>query len=85
MRVLFRASPLALALSLVLAANAAAQTQPAVATKIGYINSALLLQQAPGRAEAEAQFDKEVVVYRQQLQRMNDSLTTMMACVLPRT
>ena len=79
MRVLFRASPLALALSLVLAATAAAQTQPAVATKIGYINSAQLLQQAPGRAEAEAQFDREVVVYRQQLQRMNDSLTTMMA------
>jgi len=46
--------------------------------KIAYINSAQLLQQAPGRAEAEAQFDKEVVVYRQQLQRMNDSLTAMM-------
>lgn len=74
MRVLFRASPLALALSLVLAATAAAQTQAAAPTKIGYINSALLLQQAPGRAEAEAQFDKEVVVYRQQLQRMQDSL-----------
>jgi len=79
MRVLFRASPLALALSLVVAAGAAAQTQPAAATKIGYINSALLLQQAPGRAEAEAQFDREVVVYRQQLQRMNDSLTTLVA------
>ncbi|HEU4747978.1 MAG TPA: OmpH family outer membrane protein [Gemmatimonadaceae bacterium] len=79
MRVLFRASPLALALTLVLVANAAAQTQPAAATKIGYINSALLLQQAPGRAEAEAQFDREVVVYRQQLQRMDDSLRTMMA------
>ena len=74
MRVLFRASPLALALSLILAANAAAQAAAPAPTKIGYINSALLLQQAPGRAEAEAQFDKEVVVYRQQLQRMQDSL-----------
>ena len=79
MRVLFRASPLSLALSLVMAASAAAQTQPAAATKIGYINSAMLLQQAPGRAEAEAQFDREVVVYRQQLQRMNDSLSAMVA------
>jgi len=79
MRVLFRASPLSLALSLVIAASAAAQTQPAAATKIGYINSAMLLQQAPGRAEAEAQFDREVVVYRQQLQRMNDSLSAMVA------
>jgi len=79
MRVLFRASPLSLALSLVMAASAAAQTQPAAATKIGYINSAMLLQEAPGRAEAEAQFDREVVVYRQQLQRMNDSLSAMVA------
>lgn len=79
MRVLFRASPLSLVLSLVLASSAFAQTEPAGPVKIGYINSAMLLQQAPGRAEAEAQFDREVVVYRQQLQRMNDSLTTMVA------
>ncbi|HKN58478.1 MAG TPA: OmpH family outer membrane protein, partial [Gemmatimonadaceae bacterium] len=46
---------------------------------IGYINSAVILQQAPGRAEAEAQFDREVGVYRQQIQRMDDSLKTMMA------
>ena len=81
MRVLLRGSSLSLALSLVIAATAAAQTQPQAApgTRIGYINSALLLQQAPGRAEAESQFDREVVVYRQQLQRMNDSLTAMVA------
>ena len=80
MRVLFRASCIALATSLVLVGLAGAQaSQPApAAVKIGYINSALLLQQAPGRAEAEAQFDKEVGVYRQQIQRMDDSLKTMM-------
>ena len=39
----------------------------------------MILQQAPGRAEAEAQFDREVGVYRQQIQRMDDSLKTMMA------
>lgn len=60
-------------LSLVLAAAPArAQT-----VKLGYINSAQILAQAPGRAEAEARFDKEVVAYRAQLQRMNDSLNAM--------
>jgi len=81
MRVLFRASSIALATSLVvvgIAGGQAAQPAPAPA-KIGYINSAQLLAQAPGRAEAEAQFDREVGVYRQQIQRMDDSLRTLMA------
>jgi outer membrane protein len=80
MRVLFRASSIALATSLICIGRAGAQaTQPPPAVaKIGYINSALLLQQAPGRAEAEAQFDREVGVYRLQIQRMDDSLRTMM-------
>jgi len=81
MRVLFRASFVALATSLIIAGTAGAQTaqsSPPVSVKIGYINSALLLQQAPGRAEAEAQFDREVGVYRQQIQRMDDSLKTLM-------
>jgi outer membrane protein len=78
MQVLLRASVFALAASLMLAPTIGSQnTTPPV--KIGYINSALLLQQAPGRAEAEAQFDREVGVYRQQIQRMDDSLRTMMA------
>ena len=80
MRVLFRASSVALATSLMFAGIAGAQTATsAPPTKIGYINSAAILQQAPGRAEAEAQFDREVGVYRQQIQRMDDSLKTMMA------
>jgi outer membrane protein len=83
MRVLFRASSIALATSLILVGIAEAQaSQPAPAPaplKIGYINSAQLLAQAPGRAEAEAQFDREVGVYRQQIQRMDDSLRTLMA------
>ena len=81
MRVLLRASSSALATSLIFVGIAGAQaSQPAPApAKIGYINSAQLLAQAPGRAEAEAQFDKEVGVYRQQIQRMDDSLRTLMA------
>ena len=83
MRVLLRASLFALATSLIVTGGARAQSTSSsaaqVPVKIGYINSALLLQQAPGRAEAEAQFDKEVGAYRQQLARMNDSLTALMA------
>src|SRR3954466_2876609 len=80
MRALFRASSIALATSLTLVGTAGAQGSTASGTaKIGYINSAVILQQAPGRAEAEAQFDREVGVYRQQIQRMDDSLKTMMA------
>jgi len=82
MRVLLRASSIALATSLIAIGAAGAQTAPAsapITVKIGYINSAQLLQEAPGRAEAEAQFDREVGAYRTQLQRMNDSLNTLMA------
>jgi len=60
-------------------AGAQTSQSPPAPAKIGYINSALILQQAPGRAEAEAQFDREVGVYRQQIQRMDDSLKTLMA------
>src|SRR6266576_4648541 len=80
MRVIFRATSIALTTSLMFVGMAGAQgsTSPAP-SKIGYINSAVILQQAPGRAEAEAQFDREVGVYRQQIQRMDDSLKTLMA------
>ena len=49
MRVLLRASVIALATSLIVVGNAAAQAAPATAApaKIAYINSAALLQQAP--------------------------------------
>ena len=81
MRVLFRACSIALATSVFLVGAAGAQgtASAAAPTKIGYINSAVILRDAPGRAEAEAQFEREVGVYRQQIQRMDDSLKTMMA------
>ncbi|HET6760626.1 MAG TPA: OmpH family outer membrane protein [Gemmatimonadaceae bacterium] len=78
MRVLLRASVIALATSLIVVGKAAAQAQTSAApAKIAYINSAQLLRDAPGRAEAEAQFEREVGAYRQQIQRMDDSLRTM--------
>lgn len=79
MRVLHRASAIALATSLIVVGKAGAQASPGTVApaKIAYINSAQLLREAPGRAEAEAQFEREVGVYRQQIQRMDDSLRTM--------
>lgn len=70
-------SSIRLALMAVMPIGLTAVPAHAQALKLGYINSAQILAQAPGRAEAEAQFDREVVAYRAQLQRMNDSLNTL--------
>jgi outer membrane protein len=58
----------------IVAPAAAAQQAP---LKFGYINSQRILAEAPGRAEAEAQFEREVGTFRQQIQRMEDSLRTL--------
>jgi outer membrane protein len=57
-----------------LSAQAAAPATPPAVLKIGYLNSGLVLEGAPGRAEALAQFEKETQPVRTQLQRMSDSL-----------
>ncbi len=74
MRDLFRAAPVALALLTALSLPARAQ-----GVKVAYVQTSVLLDQAPGRAEAEAQFDKETGGYRDQIKRMSDSLNTMVA------
>lgn len=56
----------------------AAQAQQGT-LKFAYIDSRAILAQAPGRAEAEAQFQKEMQTYQAQVQKMGDSLNTMMA------
>ena len=75
MRGLIRAASLALIAGTIVATSASAQA-PA---KIGWINSAQILSEAPGRAEAETRFKNEVTAYQAQLQRMSDSLQTMAA------
>lgn len=45
--------------------------------KLAYVNSGVLLQNAPGRAEAEAVFDKEMIPIRAQLQKLQDSVTAL--------
>jgi outer membrane protein len=72
MHVLVRTAAL-FALLLVGASSAAAQQ------KFAYINSQTLLQQAPGRAEAEAQFQRELQGYQTEVKRMGDSLQAMVA------
>ena len=74
MRDLFRAAPVALALLTALSLPARAQ-----GVKVAYVQTSVLLDQAPGRAEAEAQFDKETGGYRDQIKRMSDSLDAMVS------
>lgn len=65
------------ALAVFAVAPVAVQAQGSL--KFAYIDSRAILAQAPGRAEAEAQFQKEMSSYQQQVQKMGDSLNTMMA------
>jgi outer membrane protein len=73
MRVLFRAIPVALVLVAALSGRASAQQKNA------YIQSSILLEQAPGRAAAESLFTRESLPYQAQMKRMSDSLQTMVA------
>ncbi len=75
MRSLIRGASLVL-LGGVLAGAATAQS---AAPKLAYINSQKLLQEAPGRADAEAAFKREVEGYQTEVKRMGDSLRTMIS------
>lgn len=58
---------------------AAPAAAPAGPLKLGYVNSRQILESAPGRTEAEAQFEKEMTGFRTTIQRMSDSLQTLIA------
>jgi outer membrane protein len=45
--------------------------------KFAYVNSAAILQSAPGRADAEATFEKEMTTMRAAVQKLSDSLNTL--------
>ncbi len=74
MRAFFRATVVALAFVATASGLASAQGQ-----KFAYITSNVLLEQAPGRADAEAQFAKESAPYQAEIKRMSDSLNAMVA------
>ncbi len=47
--------------------------------KIAYVNSQKILAEVPGRTDAEAQMQKEMEGYRAEVQKMQDSLQTLVA------
>jgi outer membrane protein len=68
--------------SAIFAAATLAIASPAFAqapVKLAYINSQQILAEAPGRAEAEATYNKEVTAAQTEIQQMDDSLKGMMA------
>lgn len=73
MKMIFRVA--AIAALLVAAGSTQAYAQAPV--KLGYINAQQILATAPGREAAERQFESEVGAFRQQIQRMDDSLRVM--------
>lgn len=67
----------ALLLALVLATALPAAGQAGL--KIGFINSAVILDQAPGAQEAAQQFDRDLAEMRAQIQPATDSLDQMIS------
>lgn len=76
MRNLFSTVMMAVAGLVVVAAPAAAQAQ--APTKIGYLDSRRVIQEAPGAREAQATMEREFQGFQAQMQAMQDSLQTMM-------
>ncbi len=74
-RMMLGSAMLAVVTSAVGAQGATPATPAApVVLKVAYLNSSQVLEGAPGRAEALAQFEKETQPMRTQMQRMQDSL-----------
>lgn len=78
MRSMVRAMTVALGF-IAVAGIAGAQGGGAGSIKIGYVNTQLLMEAAPGRAQAESLLKKEGDTYQATLQKMQDSLNAMLA------
>ncbi|MBA2685664.1 MAG: OmpH family outer membrane protein [Gemmatimonadaceae bacterium] len=76
MRSHIRVATAVVALTISMAGLLAAQ---GTAPKIVYVNSQKIIAQAPGRADAEAQFQKEMNQYKAQVQHMGDTLQSQIA------
>lgn len=75
MRTYLRAACLALTITVLAASGAVAQGPQ----KLGYINSQLVLQQAPGRAALEAQLKTQTDVLQKRIMVMQDSMDVILA------
>jgi outer membrane protein len=74
MRSTVRATSVALVFSAVSAIAARAQ---ATSLKVAYVNTEAIMAAAPGRVQAESLLSKEGQGYREQLQKLQDSLNTL--------
>jgi outer membrane protein len=63
--------------SLAVLASASATQAQAVALKIGYINSAAILEEAPGAKDASDEFDRYLQGSQAEVQRMSQELQTL--------
>lgn len=70
-----RAAGIAILAATVAAVPAAAQAP----LKVAFVNTQVVFEAAPGRSEASATFEREAQALQQQVQRMSDSLNTMVA------
>ena len=66
-----------LTLTLVFSRSAHAQQPASPQFRIAFVNTAVLLDNAPGRAQAESTYARETRGYSDQLKKMSDSLNTM--------
>lgn len=76
MRITVRAAVAALALGAAASLPAAAQSSSAAPFKVAFVNPTAILQNAPGRSEAEATLQRELTSAQEQIKRMSDSLGT---------
>lgn len=74
-----RATKLALVITAATAAPAFAQGGAQATPKIAYVDSKVILSRAPGRQAAEETFNKEMEASRAQVEKMGDSLKTLIA------
>ena len=74
-----RATKLALVITAATAAPAFAQGGAQATPKIAYVDSKVILSRAPGRQAAEDTFNKEMEASRIQVEKMGDSLKTLIA------
>jgi outer membrane protein len=74
-----RAAAAALALSFTAAASVARPAGAQAAAKLGYVDVAQVMEQVPGRAEAQQAFEREVNGIRTEGARIQDSAQTALA------
>jgi outer membrane protein len=75
---MFRATAIALVMTATAGAVAAAQGAAPATVKIGYVNTAALMEAAPGKDSATAMLTREGEGFSKQLQAMQDSLNKML-------